>query len=41
MIIKNDEVPLNEIEEKMSRKILVAEGSMMMVEVHFEKGGIG
>ncbi|MFW5980765.1 MAG: cupin domain-containing protein [Halanaerobiaceae bacterium] len=25
----------------MSRKILVAEGSMMMVEVHFEKGGIG
>ena len=41
MIIHNDEISLNKVEEKMSRKILVAEGSLMMVEVHFEKGGIG
>ena len=41
MIIHNDNIPLEKVEEKMSRKILVAEGSLMMVEVYFKEGGIG
>lgn len=41
MIVKNKEVDLEKLGEKVSRKILGCDGSLMMVEVHFEKGGIG
>ena len=41
MIVKNEEVNLEELEEKMSRKVLGTGGSLMMVEVHFKKGGVG
>ncbi len=41
MIVKNSEVDLQELEEKVARKILACDGSLMMVEVHFEKGGVG
>ena len=41
VIIHNDNITLEKVDEKMSRKILVAEGSLMLVEVHFEEGGIG
>ena len=41
MIVQNKDVDLEKLEEKVSRKILGCDGSLMMVEVHFEKGGIG
>ncbi len=41
MIKLNDDVPLQKLEEKLSRKILITGDSLMMVEVYFEKGGIG
>ena len=41
MIIKNDEIDFEELEAKVRRKILSRGGSMMAVEVHFKKGGIG
>lgn len=41
MIVKNSEVDLQHLEENVARKILGCGGSLMMVEVHFEKGGIG
>ncbi len=41
MIVKNSEIDLCQLEEKVARKILQSAGSLMMVEVHFEKGGIG
>lgn len=41
MIVKNSEVDLEQLEEKVARKILGCDGSLMMVEVHFEKGGVG
>lgn len=41
MIVKNSEVELQQLEEKIARKILGCGGSLMMVEVHFEKGGAG
>jgi len=41
IIIKNDEINFEEIEAKVKRKILSRGGSMMAVEVHFKKGGIG
>jgi len=41
IIIKNEEINFEEIEAKVKRKILSRGGSMMAVEVHFKKGGIG
>lgn len=41
MIVSNSEVDLQQLEEKVARKILGSGGSLMMVEVHFEKGGVG
>ena len=41
MIRYGKQVDLDELEEKVSRKILNFDGSLMMVEVHFKKGGIG
>jgi quercetin dioxygenase-like cupin family protein len=41
MILKNENINLTKLEEKVSRKILGCGGSLMMVEVHFKKGGIG
>lgn len=41
MIRLNAEVELEKLEDKLSRKILNYDGSLMMVEVHFKKGGIG
>lgn len=41
MIIRNNEVSVKVLDEKSSRKILGCGGSLMMVEVTFQKGGIG
>ena len=41
MIIKNKSIEPKQLEEKVSRKILGTCGSLMMVEVAFEKGGVG
>ena len=41
MIVKNEDLKLDKLEKKVSRKILSKDGSLMMVEVHFQKGGIG
>lgn len=41
MIVNNSEVNLQQLEEKVARKILGCGGSIMMVEVHFKKDGIG
>ena len=41
MIVKNNEINLQQLEEKVARKVLACGGSLMMVEVHFEEGGIG
>ncbi len=41
MIIHNDAVAYEELSEKSRRKILAHQGSMMMVEVVFDKGGVG
>jgi quercetin dioxygenase-like cupin family protein len=41
MIFKNQEVKTQILDEKSSRKILAADGTLMMVEVTFKKGGIG
>ncbi|MTI60844.1 MAG: cupin domain-containing protein [Firmicutes bacterium] len=41
MITINKEIELNQLEEKVVRKILVNGESLMMVEVYFKKGGIG
>lgn len=41
MIVKNSEVDLQQLEEKVARKILACGDSLMMVEVHFEEGGVG
>jgi quercetin dioxygenase-like cupin family protein len=41
MILQNEKINLTKLEEKVSRKILGCGGSLMMVEVHFKKGGIG
>lgn len=41
MIVKNSEVNIELQGNGVSRKILVHEGNMMMVEVHFDKGAIG
>ena len=41
MIVKNENVNLEKLDDKVCRKILGCDGSLMMVEVRFEKGGIG
>lgn len=41
MIVYNEQVPQKQLDDKVARKILGTGGSLMMVEVHFEKGGIG
>ncbi|RAK07218.1 quercetin dioxygenase-like cupin family protein [Halanaerobium saccharolyticum] len=41
IILKNNEIEFEELEAKVKRKILSRGGSMMAVEVHFKKGGIG
>jgi quercetin dioxygenase-like cupin family protein len=41
IIVKNNEIEFEELEAKVKRKILSRGGSMMAVEVHFKKGGIG
>jgi quercetin dioxygenase-like cupin family protein len=41
IIVKNSEIEFEELEAKVKRKILSRGGSMMAVEVHFNKGGIG
>lgn len=41
MIVYNQEVELKKLEEKVARKVLATGGKLMMVEVYFQKGGIG
>ena len=41
MIVPNGKVPLRQLDPKTARKVLSADGSLMMVEVHFKKGGVG
>jgi quercetin dioxygenase-like cupin family protein len=41
MVVKNSSVQKEELGGGLSRKILARGGSLMMVEVHFEKGGTG
>ncbi|MCI8520768.1 MAG: cupin domain-containing protein [Clostridia bacterium] len=41
MFVKNNDVEYNILDEKSKRKILAHEGNLMMVEVSFEKGGVG
>lgn len=41
MIIRNNDVTVKILDEKASRKILGSGGSLMMVEVTFQKGGVG
>jgi quercetin dioxygenase-like cupin family protein len=37
----NEEASIQHIDDKSCRKILGSSGSLMMVEVHFKKGGVG
>lgn len=37
----NEEIKLQKLDEKTSRKILAYNDNLMIVEVHFEKDGIG
>jgi quercetin dioxygenase-like cupin family protein len=41
MIFKNQEITTHVLNEKTSRKVLAYDGTLMMVEVTFKKGGIG
>ncbi len=41
MIVKNDNVKLNDLGKGVSRKVLAHVESMMMVEVNFIKGAVG
>ena len=41
MITLNKENVLKQVNEKLSRKVLSYGGSLLMVETHFKKGGIG
>ena len=41
MIVKNSSVKKEDLGSGISRRILARGGSLMMVEVYFEKGGIG
>ena len=40
-VVYNRQIPLNDLGEGVSRKILSYNDQMMIVEVHFEKGGVG
>ena len=41
MIIKNNSVSTNDLGGGLRRKILARGGKLMMVEVYFDKGGVG
>jgi quercetin dioxygenase-like cupin family protein len=41
MIIKNSTVSTNDLGGGLRRKILASGGKLMMVEVYFDKGGVG
>ena len=41
MVVKNSEVSFDYLDEKSRRKVLAHDGSMMMVEVTFDKDGKG
>lgn len=41
MFVQNNDVEYEILDEKSKRKILAHEGNLMMVEVSFEKGGVG
>lgn len=41
MVVFNEDVKLDILDDKTRRKILCHDGSMMMVEVRFDKGGVG
>lgn len=41
MIVKSENASVKKLDEKSSRKMLGNGGSLMMVEVNFEKGGVG
>ena len=41
MISRNDDVQATVLDEKVSRKVLLHQDSMMLVEFRFQKGGIG
>ncbi len=41
MFVYNNERPIEDLGDGVSRKILAHDGSMMQVEVHFEEGAIG
>lgn len=41
MVVKNDSIPYTVLDEKSRRKILCHGGTQMMVEVTFDKGGVG
>lgn len=41
MVVKNSDVAFEILDEKCRRKILAHDGEMMMVEVTFDKGGVG
>jgi quercetin dioxygenase-like cupin family protein len=41
MIVENDKVLSRRLDDKTSRKVLEAVGSLMLVEVSFKKGGVG
>jgi len=41
MIIFNRELSFESVNDKISRKVLSYGGAVMIVEVHFKKGGVG
>lgn len=41
IVVKNNEVPLRELGGGVSRKVLAHLPQMMVVEVRFDKGGVG
>jgi len=41
MVVFNEEVKPDILDDKTRRKILCHDGGMMMVEVRFDKGGVG
>lgn len=41
MFVFNKDVPLQDLGQGVSRKVLAHAGTMMQVEVHFEQGAIG
>lgn len=41
MIVRNQDVAVERVGQGVERKILAADGKLMAVEVHFQKGGMG